>query len=77
MYLLQILQIRNDPEHLKPTLFLPADTTSLCTRVWVCVYKSLDLTPLVSKFYGTFLSSHPSVPPNLLQIGEYDSDRQS
>lgn len=31
MHLLQILQIRNDPEHLKPTLFLPA-ATLLCAK---------------------------------------------
>lgn len=61
MYLLEILQSRNDPEHLKSTLSLSANA------LWVCIYKSLDLKPLVSKPYGTSLSPHPFVPPNPLQ----------
>lgn len=39
MYLLQILQIRNDPEHLKPTLFLPADIL-LCAQGFGSVFTS-------------------------------------
>lgn len=65
------------PRTLKTYPVLACRHTSLCTRILVCIYKSLDLTPLVSKFYGTSPSSHPSVPPNIQQSGGCDSDRGS